>query len=518
MPPACGHCGNPAPRLWAAAHSKAAFEFFEREVSILDAIYARQSVEKADSLSIQGQIDLCLAKAGPQYKIYRDRGYSGKNTNRPAFQKLMGDVEQGLVEKIIVYRLDRLSRSISDFSRLWESLERHHVEFVSINESFDTATPIGRAMLNIVMTFAQLERETTAERVRDNYYQRAKLGSWPGGPAPYGFSIGRLPGPDGRLCPGLVPNAQAPVVQRIFSAYAQPGTSLGRVARLLNEEQIPGPKRPVWDTTALSRMLHSPLYVMADEEVFLYFLAKGVQSDTPKQQYDGRHAAMLVGKRDRSAGKYQDIREQHLSLANHTGLVEASLWLQCQYKLDANRQLGRSGCGKHTWLSGLLKCGCCGYSVKVNRDGDKYYLICSGRSNLKVCSAQIRMDLRALERSVAAELDVFLSQCPGLNESDETADAAQELALIDQKIDRLISAIAAGSELTVSHINRAITSLEGQRASLLARQCRSRRHFHTAAGHLNFSVLHLEEKKQIISQFVQEIRLTDDKADVIWKI
>ena len=149
-------------------------------MSALDAIYARQSVDKADSLSIQGQIDLCRQKVGTDHKVYQDKGYSGKNTNRPAFQQMMADVERGLVQKIIVYRLDRFSRSIADFGRLWEILRKHSVEFVSINETFDTSTPMGRAMLNIIMVFAQLERETTAERVRDNYYQRAKSGAWPG--------------------------------------------------------------------------------------------------------------------------------------------------------------------------------------------------------------------------------------------------------------------------------------------------------------------------------------------------
>ena len=154
-------------------------------MSALDAIYARQSVDKADSLSIQGQIDLCRQKSGEDSRVYQDKGYSGKNTNRPAFQRMMADVEKGLIRKIVVYRLDRFSRSIADFGRLWEILKKHSVEFVSINETFDTSTPMGRAMLNIIMVFAQLERETTAERVRDNYYQRAKLGSWPSGPGSF---------------------------------------------------------------------------------------------------------------------------------------------------------------------------------------------------------------------------------------------------------------------------------------------------------------------------------------------
>lgn len=445
-------------------------------MSALDAIYARQSVEKADSLSIQGQIDLCRQKAGKEVQIYPDKGYSGKNTNRPAFQRMMEDVERGQIQKIIVYRLDRFSRSIADFGRLWEILKQHDVEFVSINETFDTSTPMGRAMLNIIMVFAQLERETTAERVRDNYYQRAKLGAWPGGPAPYGFAISKLPGPDGNLLPGLLPDERAPLVERIFQDYAMEGASLGSVARALNADGIPAPKRAVWDNVSLSRLLHSPLYVMADEDVYLYYQGKGLNFANRLEEFDGLHAGMVVGKRDRSAGKYQELKEQHFSLCAHYGLIPSALWLQCQYKLDANRQLGGAGRGKHTWLSGLLKCGCCGYSVKVNRDKDKYYLICSGRSNLGLCDASIRVDLRELEASVEGELERLLAECPDTGAGPaEDQETARSLVQIDQKIERLISALAESSELTMPYINRTIEKLERQRGELLERQAKLRK-------------------------------------------
>jgi len=177
----------------------------------------------------------------------------------------MKDVEAGKIGKLYVYRLDRFSRSVADFGRLWEILKAHNVEFMSVNESFDTTTPMGRAMLHIIMVFAQLERETTAERVRDNYYRRASLGAWPGGPAPFGFSIGRARGKDGREVPTLVMNDASAVVMRIFQAYAQKGASLGSVAKILNEEEIGGAKRTTWDNVGISRILHNPAYVMADE-------------------------------------------------------------------------------------------------------------------------------------------------------------------------------------------------------------------------------------------------------------
>lgn len=132
-----------------------------------DAVYARQSVEKKDSLSIAGQIDLCRRTAGGgELRVYKDAGYSGKNTERPAFQQLMKDIRADRIGTLYVYRLDRFSRSVADFGQLWEVLQEHHVEFVSVNENFDTKTPMGRAMLHIIMVFAQRRGRPPAERVR----------------------------------------------------------------------------------------------------------------------------------------------------------------------------------------------------------------------------------------------------------------------------------------------------------------------------------------------------------------
>ena len=152
-------------------------------------IYARQSLDKKDSISIESQIDLCRQNFddSDSYLVFQDRGYSGKNIERPGFQSMMDAVREGRIEKIVVYKLDRLSRNIGDFANLWTELDHYHVQFASVRESFDTSTPMGKAMVFIILTFAQLERETTAVRVKDNYYIRIKTGSWPGGPAPYGF-------------------------------------------------------------------------------------------------------------------------------------------------------------------------------------------------------------------------------------------------------------------------------------------------------------------------------------------
>ena len=142
-----------------------------------DCIYARQSVDRKDSISIESQIDFCKYELkGGSCKVFKDKGYSGKNTDRPEFKKLLGEIRKGKVRRVIVYKLDRISRSILDFANMMELFQEYDVEFVSSTEKFDTSTPMGRAMLNICIVFAQLERETIQKRVTDAYYSRCLKG------------------------------------------------------------------------------------------------------------------------------------------------------------------------------------------------------------------------------------------------------------------------------------------------------------------------------------------------------
>lgn len=123
------------------------------------AIYARQSVDKKDSISIETQIQLCREELEPEapLRVYQDRGYSGSNTNRPGLRQLLEDVRRREIQRVAVYKLDRISRSLMDFARLVELFREYGVAFQSTQERFDTATPMGNAMLSIAMVFAQLE-------------------------------------------------------------------------------------------------------------------------------------------------------------------------------------------------------------------------------------------------------------------------------------------------------------------------------------------------------------------------
>lgn len=139
-----------------------------KKIAKQEAIYARQSVDKKDSVSIETQIDECLKHCSSKSpRVYQDKGYSGKNTDRPELQKLRRDIEMGIIGRVVVYKLDRISRNIVDFYKLYEVMQTHECEFVSHSEAFDTTSTMGRAMMGILAVFAQMERENIVMRVKD---------------------------------------------------------------------------------------------------------------------------------------------------------------------------------------------------------------------------------------------------------------------------------------------------------------------------------------------------------------
>ena len=156
------------------------------------AIYSRKSKITDSGESISNQIELCKEYLKYHFEeyiisIYEDEGFSGGNINRPEFHKLMQDIESKKINFLMCYRLDRISRNVADFAGTLEFLQKYNVAFVSISEQFDTTTPIGRAMVYISSVFAQLERETIGERIKDNMLELAKDGRWLGGQTPLGF-------------------------------------------------------------------------------------------------------------------------------------------------------------------------------------------------------------------------------------------------------------------------------------------------------------------------------------------
>lgn len=211
---------NNVPTFRCAVYTRKSTEDgLEQEFNSLD---AQRDAGEAYIASQKSEGWVCLPDK------YDDGGFTGGNMDRPALQRLLTDIETGKVDCIVVYKVDRLSRSLIDFSKIMDVLERHHVSFVSVTQQFNTSTSMGRLMLNVLLSFAQFEREMISERTRDKIAATRRKGKWSGGMPMLGYDVDAR---GGRL---LVNDAEAPRVREIFELYLD-RQSLIAAATLLNE-------------------------------------------------------------------------------------------------------------------------------------------------------------------------------------------------------------------------------------------------------------------------------------------
>src|SRR6202171_1078486 len=207
-----------------------------RSGKIRCAIYTRKSSEEGleqEFNSLQAQREACEAFIKSQRHEgwvclsdgYYDGGLSGATMERPALQQLLAEIQAGRVDIIVVYKVDRLTRSLADFAKIVEILDARGASFVSVTQQFNTTTPMGRKTLNVLLSFAQFEREVTGERIRDKIAASKKKGMWMGGVPPLGYQVR-----DRKL---LVNEAEADTVRHIFRRYAELGS-----VRLLREDTV----------------------------------------------------------------------------------------------------------------------------------------------------------------------------------------------------------------------------------------------------------------------------------------
>ena len=352
------------------------------------ALYTRQSLFKKDSLSTSQQADFCIATCGnEEYEVFEDLGYSGKNLNRPGFEKMMERVRSGQIHKILVYKLDRISRNISDFANLLRELQQYNCEFQSVSENFDTTTPIGRAMIYICMIFAQMERENTSQRVHDNYYYRTELGFWGGGMAPYGYKLGKIKYKGKEHTILEIEKDEAALVRKMYQWYLEPNASISTILnKLNNESRIPSRKGALWTSRVIADILTRPLYAPNDMAIYNYLCGIGADITNPPEDFDGMASVDVYGKRNANSNKHKrtrDVSEMYCNVSNHESLIDSDTWLRVQYKKKSLLKTpSRSGTGKNSWFTGLMKCGCCGSGVSyTNSRGTQGYYLCSSKKN-----------------------------------------------------------------------------------------------------------------------------------------
>jgi DNA invertase Pin-like site-specific DNA recombinase len=289
------------------------------------AIYTRKSTEEGleqEFNSLDAQYEACAAYVASQRhegwtlcrERYDDGGFSGGNTERPGLKRLLADIQAGKIDIIVVYKVDRLTRSLADFAKIVEVLDARGASFVSITQAFNTTTSMGRLTLNVLLSFAQFEREVTGERIRDKIAASKAKGMWMGGPVPLGYRV------ENRKL--IVENADATIVQHIFRRYAV----LGSGQKLIEELRAEGYRTKVRKSG--NRLIGG---VPFSRGMLFQMLTNHI------------YRAEIVHKGIAHAGEHQPI-------------IDAALWDEVQQRIEQNRvrRVGGSNKAHSSLLAGII--------------------------------------------------------------------------------------------------------------------------------------------------------------------
>jgi len=376
-------------------------------------IYSRKSVYTGKGESVENQIEMCRQYINTKFEnisdkditIYEDEGFSAKNTNRPQFKKMLRDIKTKKPDFIVCYRLDRISRNVSDFSSLIEDLNDREISFVCIKEEFDTSKPMGKAMMYIASVFAQLERETIAERVRDNMLMLARNGQWLGGTTPMGYTSERVQEIiiDGKIktyCKLKEDEREFNIVKLIFEKFLELH-SLSGVSKYLINQDIKSRNNKYFSPIVIKEILQNPVYCIADKDALYYFVSN--KSDVCFEEKDCSNELGLLVYNKRNYNKKnlprQLIDKWIISVGKHKGCISGNKWIKIQNIIKDNIPTGDKPAKMHndySLLSGLIYCEKCGnrmfakHRTGKNKKSNLYDYICNGKisGGVKLCNCQ----------------------------------------------------------------------------------------------------------------------------------
>ncbi|MDF2545766.1 MAG: hypothetical protein K0R93_664 [Anaerosolibacter sp.] len=446
-------------------------------------IYVRKSkaTDKGESIENQTKrgISLCEMR-GWDYIVYEDYDFSGKTLDRPDFERMMRDAKNRKIDYIICYKLDRISRSVNDFSSLVEELDGLGVGFICIKDNFDTTSPMGRAMMYITAVFAQLERETIAERVRDNMIDRAKMGKWNGGPVPFAFDVHKEVtdnyGRNKKVSKLIINNEESAIVREFYDWFLESDGSIRNVTFRANDplNNYQTKNNSSWSTSQMARILQNPLYCIADLDAYEYFKNHTkVQIVNSKNDFDGTHGLMFYNRRKPHNKTTRERNEDEwiLVIGDHEGFIPGKVFTKVQHKLLQNQstppRLGKSAISP---LTGLVRCGRCNSSMSIftskkttddSKGKFRYYrcLTKEQRSKVLCDNTNIRADL--LEEMIVKHISGLCSNKEFITELLESSNddldnkrvplIAQrskyqsELENIDKEMKNLVIALGKGT-------------------------------------------------------------------------
>ena len=371
-------------------------------------IYSRKSIYTGKGESIENQIELCRSYISSKYpsdpdphiKIYEDEGFSGKNTERPQFQKMLCDIQLDPPDFIVCYRLDRISRSVSDFSTFIEKLNRLGISFLCIKEEFDTSRPMGKAMMYIASVFSQLERETIAERVRDNMLLLARSGRWLGGTPPTGYTSKKicevlLDGKVKTACTLQEIPEELDVIHSIYQYFLQTHQTVEVASWLQNRGQLTRSGKN-FSPASVRQILQNPVYCIADADAFSYFTERDADLCFSPDSCSGQGLLAYNKRNYRQKGAPRQT-EKHWIIAagRHRGIICGRDWVTTQHLLSDRHRAPRSSDAPKGLLCSMLYCRHCGSPMVSKRRSKNtkpptYDYICSKklRHGTALCSCQ----------------------------------------------------------------------------------------------------------------------------------
>ncbi len=384
------------------------------------AIYTRKSKYSDKSESIESQIEYCKNAARTRYpeveefKVYIDEGFSGGNTERPQYKQLLSDIRtKKEFQALICYKIDRISRSLVDFANLQQYLEKYNVNIISASEGFDTSSAWGSAVLNILMIFAQLERNNISERIRDTMLHYAKQGRWTGGLTPTGFESRSIPYIDAlgseknMVVLSPIPD-EIEIVKLIYSKYLEL-RSLSALETYLSQKGIRTKKNKSYCMSTIRNILANPVYAAADSNLYHYFKSHDVDLCNDETEYDGMYSVMPYNREDRKKLTDKPMSEWIIAISKHSGIIPGDLWVQVQHILYENKdKMPRSGTARHGIFAGLIKCSKCGSTMRVKNGRvsakggyREFYYVCNLKETSKrACCDVININGNKLEADV----------------------------------------------------------------------------------------------------------------------
>lgn len=376
-------------------------------------IYSRKSVYTGKGESIENQIEMCKQYIHSKFSdvadtditVYEDEGFSAKNTDRPQFQQMLRDIKLKKPDFVVCYRLDRISRNVSDFSSLIEDLNNRSISFVCIKEEFDTSKPMGKAMMYIASVFAQLERETIAERVRDNMLMLARTGRWLGGTTPTGYTSEKqqeiiIDGKVKTSCKLKDNPDELRAVDMIFEKFLEL-RSVSGVSKYLIKQGIKSRSGKYYSLPGIKEILQNPVYCVADKDALDYFTAQNSDVCFEEKDCSEKYGLLAYNKRDykKKHAPRQSMDKWIIAIGKHKGRVSGKKWVAVQNIIEDNIPTGKKPAKMHndySLLSGLIYCEKCGSRLFAKSRSGKgatpglFDYVCSSklRGGTELCDCQ----------------------------------------------------------------------------------------------------------------------------------